>query len=80
MRRRNAIFSLGFLKAGNRKYLMQCQALDNYTQYELYGTPLKMGHLVRIVEISAKMRDMISWREKIMENLKKYENEKGNRT
>ena len=52
----------------------------NYTQYELYGTPLKMGHLVRIVEISAKMRDMISWREKIMENLKKYENEKGNRT
>ena len=48
-----------------------------YTQYELYGTPY-MGHLVRLVEILAKIRYMTSWQEKCMGHIKKYE--KGNRT
>ena len=41
-----------------------------YTQYELYGTPY-VGHLLRLVEIWAKIRDTTSWQEKFMGHLRK---------
>ena len=55
---------------------VQFYVLLLYTQYELYGTPY-MGHLVRLVEILAKIRDKTSWNKKNMGHLKK--SAKGNR-
>ena len=43
-------------------------ALLRYTQYELYGTPY-MGHLLRLVEILAKIRDRTSWQQIFMGHL-----------